>query len=100
MQFLLIVPVAPIAEELFFRGWLWTALRRSWGVWPTAVCTAGMWLAVHALDAPARVLMLLPMAVLLSLARYYGNSVRASLAVHIVNNATASVIQLAALLFG
>ena len=99
MQFLLIVPFAPIVEELFFRGWLWTALRRSWGVWPTAVCTAGLWLAVHAIDAPARVLMLLPMAVLLSLARHYGNSVRASLVVHLVNNGVAAMIQFGALVF-
>jgi membrane protease YdiL (CAAX protease family) len=98
IQVLLIVLFAPVAEELFFRGWLWTALRKTWGVWPTAVCTACLWLAVHLLDAPIRALVLLPPAVLLSLARHYGNSARASLVVHVVNNAFAASIQLAALL--
>jgi membrane protease YdiL (CAAX protease family) len=93
---LLAVLGAPIAEELFFRGWLWTALRRSWSVWPTALCTAGLWLAIHAIDGPLRVLILLPTAILLCLARHHGGSVRASLLVHIVNNTTAVVIQIAA----
>jgi membrane protease YdiL (CAAX protease family) len=92
---LLAVLVAPIAEELFFRGWLWTTLRRSWSVWSTALCTSGLWLAIHALDGPLRVLILLPTAILLCLARHYGGSVRASLLVHIVNNATAVIIQIA-----
>ena len=92
----LAVAIAPVAEELFFRGWLWTALRRSWGVWPTACWTAGLWLAIHAIDGPVRALILLPTAILLCLARHYGGSVRASLLVHIVNNSTAVAIQIAA----
>jgi uncharacterized protein len=95
---LLLAAVAPVAEELFFRGWLWTALRRSWGVWPTALCTAGPWLAMHTLDGPIRAVLLLPTAVLLSLARHHGGSVRASLALHLANNTTAVAIQLAVLL--
>lgn len=93
---LLAVAIAPVAEELFFRGWLWTALRRCWGVWPTALCTAGLWLGIHALDGPVRALILLPTAILLSLARHYGGSVRASLLVHVVNNSAAVGIQIAA----
>jgi uncharacterized protein len=93
---LLAVAVAPVAEELFFRGWLWTALLRCWGVWPSALCTGGLWLAMHALDSPVRALILLPATILLSLARYYCGSVRASLLVHVANNAAASVAQLLA----
>jgi membrane protease YdiL (CAAX protease family) len=96
IMLLLALAVAPVAEEFFFRGWLWTALRRSWGVWPTALCTAGLWLGIHALDGPVRALILLPTAILLSLARHYGGSVRASLLVHVVNNAAAVAIQVAA----
>lgn len=98
VRLLLIAVVAPIAEELFFRGWLWTALRRSWSVWPTALFTGGIWLALHALEGPVRVPILLPAAILLSLARHYGGSVRASLPIHVINNLTAVAIQLAALL--
>lgn len=97
---LLIVGIAPLSEELFFRGWLWTALRRSWGAWPTALCTGTIWLAMHALVGPVRVPILIPAAILLSLARHYGGSVRASLPVHMANNATAMAIQLLALAAG
>jgi hypothetical protein len=98
IRLLLVIAVAPLAEELFFRGWLWTALRRSWGAWPTALVTGGVWLAVHALNAPFRALILLPQAILLSLARHYGGSVRASLPIHVANNAAAVAIQIASVL--
>jgi membrane protease YdiL (CAAX protease family) len=96
IMLLLALAVAPLAEEWFFRGWLWTALRRCWGAWPTGFCTAALWLAIHGLDGPLRVLVLLPTAILLSLARHYGGSVRASLVVHVVNNFAAIGIQIAA----
>ena len=92
---IIVVVFAPLAEEWFFRGWLWTALRQAWSVWPTAICTSTLWLAMHALEGPTRVLVLLPAATLLCLARHYGASARASLVVHVVNNATAGAIQLA-----
>jgi hypothetical protein len=98
IRLVLIVAVAPVAEELFFRGWLWTALRQSWNAWPTALVTAGLWLVVHALDGPVRMVILLPQAILLSLARHYGGSVRASLPIHVVNNVTVVGIQIAAVL--
>ncbi|HUB49974.1 MAG TPA: type II CAAX endopeptidase family protein [Acetobacteraceae bacterium] len=96
LRLLLIVCLAPVAEELFFRGWFWTALGRFWSVWPTALCTGGIWLALHGLEGAVRVPILLPSAILLSLARYYGGSVRASIPLHMANNLTAVVIQLAA----
>jgi membrane protease YdiL (CAAX protease family) len=91
MALLLAMIVAPLLEELFFRGWLWTGLRRSWGAWPTALITGGLWLVAHAPGGPLRVPLLLPQAILLSLARHYGGSARASLVIHIVNNTTAAV---------
>ena len=96
VRLLLIAFLAPVAEELFFRGWFWTALSRFWGVWPTALCTGGIWLALHGLEGAIRIPILLPSAILLSLARYYGGSVRASIPLHIANNLTAMAIQLAA----
>lgn len=89
--------LAPIYEELLFRGWLWTALRRSWGVWPTALATSGAWLALHAPQGWTKVLFLLPLAVILSLLRHRTGSVRATIAVHMLNNARAFLLPLAAL---
>ena len=97
VRLILIGFLAPVAEELFFRGWFWTALRRSWSVWPTALCTGGIWVALHALEGMVRVPILIPAAILLSLARHYGGSVRASIPLHIANNVTAVAVQLVAL---
>ena len=41
LMLLLAVVLFPIAEELFFRGWLWTGLRRHWSLLPTASLTGG-----------------------------------------------------------
>ena len=42
-----VIVLAPLAEELLFRGWLWTGLRKHWGVLPTGLVTAVMWLLPH-----------------------------------------------------
>ena len=89
LQGLLLIAVAPLAEELFFRGWLWTGLRAHRSAGWTAVVTSLLWLLLHLPDGWAKPLYLIPTAVLLSLARHYGNSVRASLLMHIVNNLVA-----------
>jgi membrane protease YdiL (CAAX protease family) len=80
------VLLVPLAEELYLRGWLWTGLRKHWGFLPTATLTGTAWLALHffvAANAPAR---LVPVAVILSIARHCGGSVRASIALHILYN--------------
>lgn len=79
---------APLVEELFFRGWLWVGLRRHWGAWRTGVVTGLLFLALHGLGGEwQRIVVLAPVTVLLSFARELGGSVRASLAVHVANNA-------------
>jgi membrane protease YdiL (CAAX protease family) len=88
---LLAIVVAPCAEELFFRGWLWTGLRRHWHIIPTLSLTAAFWLVLHidptnllrsAIIVPA----LIPGAAILSMARELGGSVRAPIAIHAVYN--------------
>ena len=90
--------LAPVAEELFFRGWLWGALRKTWSPAPVLCCTSGLWLAMHLLDGSWRAILLLPTAILLGLARHHGDSVRASLWPHLMNNSLVVLIQIAALL--
>jgi len=89
LQGLFLVAVAPLAEELFFRGWLWTGFRAHRSARWTAVVTSLMWLLLHLPDGWAKPLYPIPTAILLSLARQYGNSVRASLLLHVVNNLVA-----------
>jgi membrane protease YdiL (CAAX protease family) len=80
------VLLAPLSEELFFRGWLWTGLRKHWGGFPTAALTSSVWIANHFVVGAAVPVVLLPAAVILSIARHFGGSVRASLALHILYN--------------
>jgi membrane protease YdiL (CAAX protease family) len=87
---------AAVSEELFFRGWLWVGLSRWWGVSVTAPVTGCLWLMAHISDGGwRRVLALVPAMVLISLARALGGSVRASMAVHMANNAILSAVLIA-----
>jgi membrane protease YdiL (CAAX protease family) len=90
----LVAVLAPVSEELFFRGWMWEALRRRGrGILPTAVLTMIPWLLLHGIDSPGRILFVLPAAVIFPLARYVGDSVLASLSVHMTNNMAAVLLQ-------
>jgi membrane protease YdiL (CAAX protease family) len=84
--------LAPIAEELFFRGWLWNALKQHWNGLLTASVVSGLWLAVHLEQGMPAVIGLIPVAVLIAFARHFGKSVRASIAVHMAMNLVAAVI--------
>lgn len=44
--------VAPICEEILFRGFIFTSLRKWRGPWPAAVLTGLIFGAVHATSAP------------------------------------------------
>lgn len=98
--FFITVIGAPIAEEIFYRGWLWDGLRRSWGPLATAAATSVLWLLIHAPDGLARVTILLPGAIVLSYARHRGGSVWAPLIIHAANNAVAAGIAWLALWLG
>jgi membrane protease YdiL (CAAX protease family) len=97
----LVAVLAPVSEELFFRGWLWEALRRrGHAIAMTACLTGAPWLLLHGIDSPGRILVLIPAAVIISLARYFGGGVRASLMVHVANNGAAVLMQTLSALFG
>jgi CAAX protease family protein len=48
----LVAVVAPIAEEVFFRGYFFGALRNWKGVWPAALITGLVFGAIHAGSSP------------------------------------------------
>jgi membrane protease YdiL (CAAX protease family) len=82
---IVVVILAPLAEELFFRGWLWTGLRRHWSVLPTALVSCSLWLVVHMERGLLVLIALLPMAVMLGFTRHFCG-VRAAIALHAVYN--------------
>jgi uncharacterized protein len=82
--------VAPICEELLFRGYIFTALRNWRGTMPAALITALLFGGVHIGSAP--VLDLVPLAALgfgLCLLYRYTGSLYPSIAAHSVNNSLA-----------
>jgi membrane protease YdiL (CAAX protease family) len=80
--------LAPLSEELFLRGWMWTALRKNWDVQSTAMLTGAIWLVAHLANGFGAPFVLLPVAIILSAARHIGQSVRAPIAIHAVYNLT------------
>jgi membrane protease YdiL (CAAX protease family) len=88
---LVVIVLAPLAEELFFRGWLWTGLRKHWGALPTGLMTAAMWLVPHLERGIGYVVLLLFPALILTVARQVGKSVRVTIPIHAIYNLTVSI---------
>lgn len=78
--------LAAISEELLFRGWLWTVLQRSWGAWPAALVTGGMFWLLHAPEGLRSFLLLLPVAIVLTVVRQFTGSIRGTIVLHAVHN--------------
>jgi uncharacterized protein len=87
---LLVCVAAPIAEELFFRGFCFTALRRWIGLIPAAVATGVIFGLIHAGSADA--VFLVPLAffgLVLCLLYHRTGSLLPCMALHAFNNALA-----------
>lgn len=86
----LVTVMAPIAEEIFFRGYFFGALRNWRGVWPAAVITGLVFGSIHA--GSADVAYLLPLAFFgfaLCLVYERTGSLYPCIALHCVNNSIA-----------
>ncbi len=87
---IVVTVIAPIAEELFFRGFFFMALRNWRGPWLAAVLTGIVFGGIHAGSTP--LVFLVPLAVLgflLCLLRWKTGSLLPCMAVHAFNNAIA-----------
>jgi hypothetical protein len=80
---------APLAEEFFFRGYFYGALRRM-GIWPAAALTGLAFGVVHVFGSP--IAFIVPLALLgmgLALLREYTGSLYPGIALHCINNSVA-----------
>lgn len=87
----LVTVIAPVAEELLFRGYIFTALRGWAGVWGAAALTGLLFGAIH-LDPNRPVGFLVPLAVfgfVLCLLYQRTGSLLPCIALHSINNALA-----------
>jgi CAAX protease family protein len=86
----LVTVVAPIAEELFFRGFFFAALRNWKGVWVAAVITGVVFGGIHAGSSPVAYLVPLGMlGVFLCLLYWRTGSLFPCIALHAINNSVA-----------
>ena len=79
-----IVVLAPLAEELFFRGWLFHGVQHVWGTAAAVVGTALAFSLVHA--DPAHIFAILPLAFWLSWMRAATGSIWPCILAHFINN--------------
>ena len=86
----LVCVVAPVCEEILFRGFIFRSLANWRGPWPAAIATGILFGLVHGLSAPAADLV--PLALLgfvLCVVYRSTGSLYPCMAVHLVNNALA-----------
>ena len=87
-----VIGVAPVAEEFFFRGFIFQALRRSWGVWFAAPASGLIFGAAHfELDK------LVPLAILGTALAYVFHRTRSlfpCIMLHALNNTFAFIVLL------
>ena len=80
--------IAPVVEELIFRGWLWTGLQKRWSTLPIVLVTSALFIAIHFPPTIVILAVRIPGDLLLAAARHFGRSVRAPIALHVINNLT------------
>ena len=87
---------APLAEEIVFRGWLYTGLRVAIGVPAAVILSAILFALAHWESTHLYALAIFPVGLVLGLIRERTGSIKASATFHAIYNAMASVL----LLFG
>lgn len=88
--FLVVVLVAPLCEEVVYRGMLWGALERRWGRWAALVVSTIVFALAH-LEF-TRFPLLLVVAIPIGLARLYSGGLLASIVAHQVTNVLPGIV--------
>ncbi|MEA2443534.1 MAG: protease family protein, partial [Thermoleophilales bacterium] len=90
----IIVVVAPLCEEIFFRGFLYRILRGRLGLWPALVIDGALFGAVHLTSGgPLAVALIAPLGFLLCLVYERSGSLFPCIALHALNNAIVSAAE-------
>jgi CAAX protease family protein len=89
------VTLAPLLEELFFRGFLYPVLERRWGITAAVVLTGAGFSLIHAPQlgkAWGPVLVIFLVGLILTIVRAKTRSVAATVVMHVAYNGTISVL--------
>ena len=86
------VIAAPIAEELLFRGWIYTSLRRFGGVPLGLIVSAALFALAHWEGTHLYALVVFPLGIVLGYVRQRTGSILASMTFHALYNGFAVVL--------
>jgi uncharacterized protein len=90
----IIIIVAPLTEEIFFRGFLYRILRGRLGLWPGVVINGSLFGAVHlASGGPLAVAVIAPLGFLLCLVYERSGSLYPCIGLHALNNAIVAAVE-------
>ncbi len=87
------VIVAPVCEEIVFRGYLYPVIKKFSGIWPAAICSALVFAAAH--GSLAAMLPLFLFGCLLVFIYEKTGSIWSNISVHLCFNGATVLIQLA-----
>jgi CAAX protease family protein len=85
----LVVVVAPVVEEIFFRGFFYRALRTSLPIWGAALITGTIFGAIHVFTGAQAVPILIVLGVILCLVYEHTGTLYSVIGLHAFNNAIA-----------
>jgi membrane protease YdiL (CAAX protease family) len=91
---LLAVVLAPIIEELLFRGWIYTALRARYSYVFVLLFTAGTFAVAHFERTGIYALVVFPVGLVLGWMRERTGSVFSTMAMHAIYNGSAVLTKL------
>lgn len=81
------VIVSPVAEELYFRRWMWDDFGLVFGPWATGAWVCVLFTAMHMIPHAGMAVIILPLAIVLSAVRARSGSIAPGIALHVFNNA-------------
>lgn len=85
-QFILLVVTAPLIEELLFRGAMFSALLRRWGIWVAAIVPSAIWGILHFDFEPWFVASIAGSGVVLAIIRWKSGSLYIPVCLHAAGN--------------
>jgi uncharacterized protein len=92
LSFLVVSLLAPLAEEVLFRGFLMSAFRdTAAGFWASVAVSTAIWTALHVQYKFPALLLVALMGVMFSLMLRWSGSLRLPLVAHALNNAVACI---------